>query len=302
LSPSERYARAEEFFDVVVGLWDSFADDAFIYDKVAGRCFDPAKVRPLNHEGKFFRVKGPLALARPPQGRPIIAQAGSSEAGVALAARTADLIFTVAASLAGAQQTYRRIKEKAKSIGRDASTIKVLPGILPVLGESRAEAQELYEQMRDMVHPALAIALLSGAAGGIDLSKCSPDGPIPELPPSREGEGRQLALFDAARQEGLLTLGQLAQRYAAGLGNWNLIGTASQIADQMEEIFEGYGGDGFIITAPYMTKGLTDFLEHVVPELQRRGLFRLQYEGRTLRDSLGISRPERTSPQHRSRP
>jgi FMN-dependent oxidoreductase (nitrilotriacetate monooxygenase family) len=291
---AERYARAEEFHDVVVGLWDSFADDAFIHDREAGNCFDPAKLRPLDHEGRFFKVKGPLALARPPQGRPVIMQAGSSDLGVALAARTAEAIFTVAGTLHGAQQSYARIKDKAVSIGRDPDSIKVMTGVLPIVGESEAHAREKFEQLRDLVHPDLALALLSRAVGGgVDLSDYPLDGPVPELPRTDVGQGRQDAVLDVARSEGL-TLRQLALRYASGLGNRNLVGTASQIADAMEEVFLNAGSDGFIIASPYLPNSLTDFLDQVVPELQRRGLFRTQYEGRTLRENLGLKRPERT--------
>jgi FMN-dependent oxidoreductase (nitrilotriacetate monooxygenase family) len=295
---AERYARAEEFYEVVVGLWDSFADDAFIHDRAAGNLFDPAKLRPLDHDGRFFQVKGPLALARPQQGRPVIMQAGSSDLGVALAARTAEAIFTVAGTLQGAQQSYARIKDKAVSIGRDPDSIKVMTGILPVVGESEAHAREKFEQLRDLVHPDLALALLSRAVGGgVDLSTFPLDGPVPELPPSDVGQGRQDAVLDVARSEGL-TLRQLALRYASGLGNRNVVGTASQIADAMEEVFLNAGSDGFIIAAPYLPYGLTDFLDQVVPELQRRGLFRTEYEGRTLRENLGLKRPERTPDPH----
>jgi FMN-dependent oxidoreductase (nitrilotriacetate monooxygenase family) len=289
----ERYARAEEFHDVVVGLWDSFADDALVHDKAAGIVFDPTKVRPLNHEGKHFQVRGPLNLSRPPQGRPVIVQAGSSDAGVALAARTADAVFTVANTLNDAQQTYARIKNKAASFGRDPDTITVMPGIQPFVGETASEAQEKFEQLRDLVHPKFALPYLSRVVGaGIDLSKYPLDGPVPELPTAETGAGRQHVVLDIARREGL-TLGQLAVRHATGLGNRNMIGTASQIADEMEEVFMERGGDGFIIAVPYQPLGLTDFLDRVVPELQRRGLFRTAYEGTTLRDTLGLARPAR---------
>jgi FMN-dependent oxidoreductase (nitrilotriacetate monooxygenase family) len=290
----ERYARAEEFYDVVVGLWDSFADDAFIHDREAGVCFDPKKVRRLNHVGEHFKVRGPLPLSRPPQGRPIIFQAGASDIGLTLAARVSDAVFTVAATLESAQRSYTKIRERVADFGRDPDQVKILPGIFPIVGESRAHAQEKFEQLRDGVHPTLALALLSGmVGGGVDLSTYPLDGPVPELPPSEVGLGRQREVLDIARREGL-TLRQLALRNASGMGNRNLIGTGVEIADMMEEIFLERGGDGFIVACPYLPGGLTDFLDNVVPELQRRGLFRKVYEGATLRDSLGLKRPARS--------
>ena len=285
----ERYARAREFYDVVTGLWDSFADDAFVRDVESGIFFDPEKMHVLNHKGKYLSVRGPLNIARPIQGWPVIVQAGASEAGRQLAAETAEVVFAAGGRLADDQAFYADVKSRTEKAGRDPDSIKILPGAFVVVGDSDDEAREKRLKLDSLVHEQSAIASLSISLG-VDASKFDPDGPLPEIPEtnqSRSGRARVIAL--AQREK--LTVRQLAQRLGgyAGLG---FVGTAKTIADQMEQCFVERGCDGFNIMFPFVPTGLDDFVEKVVPELQRRGLFRREYEGPTLRENLGLKRPE----------
>jgi len=288
---ADRYARAREFHDVVTGLWDSWEDEALLRDKAGGQYFDPAKVHNLDHRGEHFTVSGPLNVARSPQGRPVVVQAGSSEAGRDLAARTADVIFTAQPSLPAAQKFYRDIKGRLAAFGRSPDDVKIMPGVFPVVGRSAAEAQEKFDTLQNLVDPRAGIALLGRMIGNFDLSRYPVDGPLPELPVTQTGQRSRQQLFtDAAREEGL-TIRQLYLRIAGGRGHFTVIGTAETIADQLQEWFEQGGADGFNVMPPLLPSGLEDFATQVVPELQRRGLFRTAYEGRTLRDNLGLSRP-----------
>src|SRR5579875_1571367 len=236
-----RYRRAREFYDVVTGLWDSWADDAFIRDVESGVFFDPGKLHVLNHQGEFLKVRGPLNVARPIQGRPVIVQAGASEAGRQLAAETAD------------------------------------------------EAREKRARLDSLVHYDSAIASLSIALGH-DASHFDPDGPLPEIPDTNASKSGRERAIDLARREGL-TVRQLAQRLG-GYAGLAFVGTPKTIADDMEEWLMTEASDGFNVMFPYFPAGLDDFVYRVVPELQRRGLFRREYEGRTLRENLGLPRPE----------
>ena len=233
----ERYARAREFYDVVTGLWDSWADDAFIRDADRGFYFDPDKLHVLDHKGKYLSVRGPLNIARPIQGWPVIVQAGASEAGRQLAAETAEAVFTAQANLAAGREFYADVKARAEKAGRS----------------------------RD------------------------PDGPLPEIPESNASKsGRQRAIELAKREK--LTVRQLAQRLG-GYSGLAIVGTPATIADEMQEWLTTEASDGFTIMFPYLPGGLDDFVERVVPELQRRGLFRREYQGKTLRENLGLPRP-----------
>jgi alkanesulfonate monooxygenase len=285
----ERYARAREFYDVVTGLWDSFADDAFLRDVESGIFFEPEKLHVLNHKGKYLSVRGPLNIARPVQGWPVIVQAGASEAGRQLAAETAEVVFAAGGRLADDQAFYADVKGRTERAGRDPDSIKILPGAFVVVGDSDDEAREKRLKLDSLVHEQSAVASLSISLG-VDASKFDPDGPLPDIPEtnqSRSGRARVIAL--AQREK--LTVRQLAQRLGgyAGLG---FVGTAKTIADQMEQCFVERGCDGFNIMFPFVPAGLDDFVEKVVPELQRRGLFRREYEGPTLRENLGLKRPE----------
>ena len=294
LAHDNRYERAEEFADVVTGLWDSWEDGAFPRDKSTGIYCDPAKMHTLGHRGEHFSVRGPLNVARPPQGRPVVFQAGSSEPGKRLAARTAEVIFTPQPTLALAQAFYADVKGRLPAFGRAEDELIVMPGVLPVVGRTESEAQAKFQELQDLVDPEIGLLLLGHLLGDIDLTGCPIDGPLPELPPSNAGLTRRENLVGMARRENL-TIRQLYQRVTGGRDHWKLVGTPAQIADALQERFENQAADGFIVMLTHMPAALTDFVGLVVPELRRRGLFRSHYEGRTLRDHLGLPRPVHAS-------
>jgi alkanesulfonate monooxygenase SsuD/methylene tetrahydromethanopterin reductase-like flavin-dependent oxidoreductase (luciferase family) len=217
-------------------------------------------------------------------------QAGSSEAGKELAARTAEAVFTAQQTLEDAVAFYADIKGRLDKYGRAPEDLKILPGVFPVVGRSESEAKEKFEALQSLIDPVVGLALVSGLTGGSDLSEYPLDGPIPQLPDTNASKSRQQLMIDLARRENL-TIRQLYQRVAGARGHWQLVGTAEQIVDQLEERFVHYGADGYNIMAPTLPGGLTDFIALVLPELRRRGLFRTEYEGRTLRDHLGLKRP-----------
>jgi len=286
---AERYRRAREFYDVVTGLWDSFADDAFVRDVEQGLYFDPAKMHVLNHKGKYLSVRGPLNIARPVQGWPVIVQAGASEDGRQLAAETAEAVFTGGGSLSDGQKLYADIKGRMDKLGRDRDHLKILPGAFVVVGDSIEEAREKRARLDSMVHYDSAIASLSVTLG-TDASGFDPDGQLPPIPETNASKsGRQRLVDVAARDK--LTVRQLAQR-VGGYGGLAFVGTPATIADQMEEWLTSFGCDGFNIMFPFLPAGLDDFVDKVVPELQRREIFRREYEGRTLRENLGLPRPK----------
>ncbi|MBX8485951.1 LLM class flavin-dependent oxidoreductase [Pseudomonas cichorii] len=288
---AERYSRAREFHQVVTGLWDSWADDAFIRDKASGQYYDPAKLHVLDHQGEHFNVKGPLNVARSPQGQPVVVQAGSSEVGRDLAAQTAEVVFTAQTSLADAQAFYADIKGRLKAYGRSADSLKIMPGVFIVVAETEAEAKAKFESFQDLVDPHVGVALLGRMLGNFDLSGYPLDGPLPELPLTDSGQrSRQKLLTDLAEKENL-NLAQLGRRIAGGRGHYSLIGTPTQIADELQAWFEQGAADGFNVLVPHLPGGLEDVARLLVPELQRRGLFRTEYEGSTLRENLGLQRP-----------
>lgn len=289
---AERYSRAREFHEVVTGLWDSWQDDAFVRDKSSGQYYDPDKLHVLNHQGEHFRVKGPLNVARPPQGYPVIVQAGSSEAGRELAAQTAEVVFTAQTSLASAQAFYTDLKGRLARHGRGADSLKVMPGVFVVVGQSESEAREKYETFQQLVEPEVGVALLGRMLGNFDLSRYPLDGPLPELPLTESGQqSRQKLLTELAGKDNL-SLAELGRKIAGGRGHYSLIGTPAQIADELQGWFEEGAADGFNVLVPHLPGGLQDFADSVVPELQRRGLFRTEYEGKTLRENLGLARPK----------
>src|SRR5512138_3954912 len=286
---AERYKRAREFYDVVTGLWDSFADDAFVRDVESGLFFDPAKMHVLDHNGKYLKVRGPLNIARPVQGWPVIVQAGASDDGRQLAAETAEAVFTGGGSLADGQKLYADIKGRAEKAGRNPDHLVILPGAFVVVGDSVEEAREKRELLDSRVHYDSAIASLSVQLG-TDASGFDPDGQLPPIPETNASKsGRQRLVDVAARDK--LTVRQLAQR-VGGYGGLSFVGTPQTIADQMEDWLVSRGSDGFNIMFPYLPAGLDDFVDKVVPELQRRGIFRTEYEGSTLRENLGLPRPK----------
>ena len=285
----ERYLRAREFYDVVTGLWDSFADDAFIRDVESGIFFDPARLHVLGHKGKYLSVRGPLNIARPVQGWPVIVQAGASEPGRQLAAETAELVFASGGNLASAKAFYADVKGRLDRVGRDRDHLKILPGALVVVGDSDDEARDKLALLDSRVHYDSGISSLSIALG-TDATKFDPDGPLPEIPETNAGKTARERVVEAAKRDGL-TVRQLAQRLG-GYSGLKFVGTAKTIADQMEQWLLEEGSDGFNIMFPFLPAGLDDFVDKVVPELQRRGIFRQEYQGATLRENLGLPRPD----------
>jgi alkanesulfonate monooxygenase len=284
----ERYRRAREFYDVVTGLWDSWADDAFVRNVDEGIYFDPAKMHVLDHKGEHLSVRGPLNIARPIQGWPVIVQAGASEAGRQLAAETAEAVFTAQSDLAAGRQFYADVKGRMPKLGRSPDHMKILPACLVVVGDTVEEARAKRAKLDSLVHYANAIGSLSIALGH-DASKLDPDRPLPEIPETNASKSGRQRTIDLARRENL-TVRQLAQRLG-GYAGLAMVGTPATIADEMEAWFDGGGCDGFTVMFPYLPAGLDDFVNRVVPELQRRGLFRREYEGATLRENLGLPRP-----------
>ena len=289
LAHATRYARAREFYDVVTGLWDSWADDAFIRDVESGIFFDPAKMHVLGHKGATLSVRGPLNIARPVQGWPVIVQAGSSDAGKQLAAETAEVIFGSETSLAGGKRFYADVKGRMRAIGRDPEHLKILPAAFVVVGDTVADAQAKRAHLDSLVHYESGIRSLSIGLD-YDVSGFDPDGPLPEIPESNASKSGRDRIVEAARDQNL-TIRQLAAQ-AGSYGGLAFVGTPATIADEMEAWLGERASDGFNMMFPWMPGGLDAFATGVVPELQRRGLFRREYEGTTLRDHLGLPRPE----------
>ncbi len=285
---AQRYRLAREAYDVVTGLWDSWADDAFTRDVESGVFFNPDRLHTLDHKGEFFEVRGPLNIGRPIQGWPLIVQAGASEAGKQLAAETAEMVFCSHRNLADGQAFYSDVKGRAKAAGRDPDHVKILPGALVVVGDSEDEAREKRALLDSLVHYDSGIASLSISLGH-DASEFDPDGPLPDVPETNASKSGQERVKKLAREEGL-TVRQLAGRLGGYSGN-AFVGTARTVAEEMETwVMEG-GSDGFNVMFPYLPAGLDDFVDKVVPELQRRGVYRTAYEGATLRENLGLPRP-----------
>ena len=285
---AQRYRLAREAYDVVTGLWDSWADDAFTRDVESGVFFNPDRLHTLDHKGEFFEVRGPLNIGRPIQGWPLIVQAGASEAGKQLAAETAEMVFCSHRNLADGQAFYSDVKGRAKAAGRDPDHVKILPGALVVIGDSEDEAREKRALLDSLVHYDSGIASLSIALGH-DASEFDPAGPLPDVPETNASKSGQERVKKLAREEGL-TVRQLAGRLGGYSGN-AFVGAAKTVAEEMETwVMEG-GSDGFNVMFPYLPAGLDDFVDKVVPELQRRGVYRTAYEGATLRENLGLPRP-----------
>jgi FMN-dependent oxidoreductase (nitrilotriacetate monooxygenase family) len=280
-----RYDRAAEFLDVVTGLWDSWEDGAFLYDKMAGQFYDESKMHTLNHRGKFFSVRGPLNVAGMPQGHPILVQAGASDQGREIAAATADVVYAIHDSMAAARAYYADVKGRIPKYGRDQDDVKILPAIRPVVGQTVAEARAKFDQLQALLDPMVGLARLHGTFG--DLSGYDLDGPVPldARGPNEMKSGSERLLERVRREQP--TIRQLYEQ-VAGMGGFCPIGTPVQIADIMQEWFENEACDGFNITPTHLPGGCEDFVDMVIPELQRRGLFRTEYEGTTLRENLGL--------------
>ncbi len=290
----ERYDRAVEFVDVVKGLWDSWDDDAFLRDRASGRYFDPTKLHALNHKGEHFSVRGPLNVARPPQGHPVLFQAGSSDTGREVAARFAEGVFTPQHTLAGAQDFYRDLKGRMARYGRPPEALKVMPGLNAIVGQTKKEAEEKHRFLQEKIHPDVGLEVLSNQLGNFDLSEYDLDGPLPDIDESHWALASQSSTRNIIRwskEEGL-TIRQIYQRFAGARGQRTLIGSPVEIVDNMEEWFRGYGVDGFLFHPSHLPGGLNDFVELVVPELQNRGLFRAEYAGTTLRENMDLDWPK----------
>lgn len=291
---NERYERAKEFLDIVTKLWDSWEDDALVVDQASGIFADADKIHPIDHIGKHFRVRGPLNVARSPQGRPVYVQAGSSEDGRAFAARFAEAIFTAHQTLASAQAFYADIKKQARAFDRNPEHVRILPGISPFIGSTEAEAKRLQEEFNDLIQPEYSLTQLRQMIG-LDLSGVDLDGPFPRHLIDTQGPrgvaSRFQLVIDIVDRE-KPTIRQLVQRLAGGRGHWVIAGTPEQIADSIQTWFENGAADGFNVMPPWLTGGFDVFVEQVVPILRKRGLFRTEYAGVTLRDHYGLPRPD----------
>jgi FMN-dependent oxidoreductase (nitrilotriacetate monooxygenase family) len=288
-----RYRRADEFVEVVKGLWDSFADDAVVRDVAGGRYYRPEGLRALHHRGEHFTVRGPLNISRPPQGYPVLFQAGSSETGRDFASRHGEVLFTSQTSLDGAQAFYSDIKARVNAQGRNPDNVRVWPGLSPLVAATETEARQRVGELQELVHDDVLRRLVQDNIGDVDFSGVDLDGPLPDIPGTNRSKSRRDLMLDLARR-GQLSVRQLGLKMAGG----NILaGTPEQVADHMESWFRGGGADGFNISFPYFPGPAADFVDHVVPELRRRHLTSPDYEGSTLRDHLGLPRPARPSEQ-----
>ncbi|MGE3644934.1 MAG: LLM class flavin-dependent oxidoreductase, partial [Beijerinckiaceae bacterium] len=286
-----RYDRAREFAEVVTGLWDSWDDDAFMRDKESGLFLDPSKMHALHHAGEWFQVKGPLNVPRSPQGWPVIVQAGGSEDMMQVASRFAEVIFCAPLNLEQSATFYADIKGRLAEHGRTTDDMKIMPGLSAIVGRTMEEAEEKQRHLDSLTHPVVAREILSLILGGADLSGYDMDAPMPEFKPTKiSGQSIINHVMDIARK-GNLTLRQTAQVVAGARGKFVVKGTPEHIADVMEDWFRSHACDGFNVMPPYLPGALDDFVDQVIPELQRRGLFRTEYEGKTLRENLGLKRP-----------
>ncbi len=287
---AERYRRAREFVDVVTALWDSWDADAFIRDRETSTFFQWDRMHRLDHEGTYFKVRGPLNVARSPQGRPVVVQAGASNDGIELAAQTAEVVFGASQNMAAAKAFYVDLKGRMARYRRDPDDCKILPGLSVMVAPTLQEAKDKHEELQALIHPDVGLALLSRRIGH-DLTSLDPDAPLPDLPPNDSVGSRSEQMITLARRE-QLTLRQLYQLFAAARGHFHLVGTPQTIVDHMQEWFENGACDGFNVLPPVFPVELEAFVDLVVPELQRRGLFRIGYQGTTLRAHLGLKAPK----------
>ena len=284
----ERYQRAEEFVELTKALWDSWDDDAFDHpDREAGVFYRPESGHPVNFEGKYYQAEGLLDFPRPIQGYPVFVQAGNSDTGREFAARVAEMTYSSATSLKVAQDYYADVKSRMAKYGRAEDQLKITPGLNVVVAESDQEAQDKYGELQALVD------FSDLEFGGFDLSQYPLDGPLPDLPyeAGENGRGRFQQQLELARRENL-TIRQLVLKFRVARGHVQAIGSVKTVADLIEQWFVEKGADGFNVVPPYSIKGLEDFARLVVPELQRRGIFRTEYEGKTYRENLGLQRPE----------
>ncbi len=286
----DRYARAHEFAQVVKGLWDSWADDAFPQDKASGQFLRADRVHPLNHRGEHFQVAGPLNAPRPVQGHPVVFSAGQSEMGKELSAATADCVFAIEGTIGNAQRLYADLKGRLAKYGRTPDSMKILSGVTIFVGETEEEADALFQQLDALVPMPVALDYLSKMVG-TKMAAYPLDGPMPALESEHVGPTGIGRAIVAMAVQGGLTVRQTCQRILPQMAGNLFKGSARQVADVMQQWYEEKACDGFMMAVPVVPTGLERFIRLVVPELQRRGLFRREYEGRTLRDNLGLARP-----------
>lgn len=284
-----RYEVAEEFVDVVRGLWDSFDDDAYVRDAEAGVYLDADKMHRLEHRGQHFSIDGPLNLTRSPQGHPVLIQAGSSGPGMTLAARIAEVVFTAQQDIETARQFYSDLKRQVVAQGRNPAHCLVMPGIMPILGATAAEAQANFERLQQWTNIDNALTLV-GERLGQDVRGLDLDQPLPELPLPENMKSRARLLMDMSHRDGL-TLRQICNLVAGARGHKIVVGTPEQVADEMIAWFEGEAADGFNLMPSHFPEGLEMFISGVLPILRQRGMFRHEYSGSTLREHLGLPRP-----------
>jgi FMN-dependent oxidoreductase (nitrilotriacetate monooxygenase family) len=290
MAHGDRYERAIEFADVVTGLWDSWDEDAFIRDKQSGINFDTTKQHVLNHKGKHFQVKGPLNVPCSPQGRPVVVQAGASGTGRDVAARLAEVVFTAQTTFEQGKEFYADVRARAAKFCRRQEEVLVMPGFYPVVAATRAEAQAKYDYLQSLIQVPVGIAILEHTIGVKGLDKLPLDGPVPEMADTNGPLSRQRLLLEQARRD-KLTFWQLCLANAGPRGHVLSIGTPTEVADEMEHWFKDGAADGFNVMPAWLPGSLRDFVDLVIPELQRRGLFRTEYEATTLRGNLGLPRP-----------
>ena len=284
-----RYRRGREFYEVVTKLWDSWEDDALICDTESGVFVDLDKLHPAKHKGEFYSVEGALNVQRPVQGWPLIVQAGASEAGRQFAAEVAEMVFSAASTIPSSQEYYADIKSRAKAYGRNPDHLKVFPGCFVYIGDTLQEAKDKKRKLDSMVDPSSGMGSLSVLLG-CDVSKFDLDGPLPEIPETNAGQTGRQKLVDMAKEDNM-TVRELAQHIGGSFGSLEMVGTPEMIADEMEEWLMSDACDGFNIMFPYLPAGIDDFVDKLVPVLQKRGLYRTEYEGKTLRENLGLPRP-----------
>ncbi|RAW88763.1 LLM class flavin-dependent oxidoreductase [Photorhabdus laumondii] len=286
----ERYHQAAESWDIVTGLWDSWDDDALPRDKQSGIFYDPSKCHELNFQGQYFSVKGPLNISHPPQGHPIIVQAGSSEPGKELAARTAELVFTAQPDMNLAKAFYSDLKSRLSQYERHYNNILVMPGLCFFIGVDEESAKKKFNDLQALIHPEFGLSMLSDLLGGIDLSGYDINQSLPDLPVSNGNQSRRVIIEKMARSESL-TIKQLYEKIIIARGHLILIGSYQQVAAQMAQWLQEKACDGFNLMPPYMPGCLEEFVTHVVPELQKLGVFKMDYKLGTLREKLNIPKP-----------
>jgi FMN-dependent oxidoreductase (nitrilotriacetate monooxygenase family) len=291
----ERYDRAEEFVSVVKRYWDSWDDDAYDHpDRAAGRFFDPRSAHVQHHEGHFFRADGLLDVARPLQGYPVLVQAGNSDTGREFAARVGEMTYSSATSLEVARGYYADVKGRLGKYGRDPDEIRICPGLSVVVAPTDQEAQDKFQALQD------AVDFAHQGLMNLDVSGYPLDGPLPDdIPIPENGKGRVLQLIELGRRE-KLTIRQLILRFSVARGHVQAIGSTQKVADLMEQWFVENGADGFNVVPPLLPDGFEDFVRLVIPELQRRGIFRKEYRGGSLRENLRLKRPANPYTRQRS--